>query len=59
VGRAYEQFRHGQTVVAARVVTRPPGTLKRRSAEYTTLRERVTARLGPLPRFSGADGRTP
>lgn len=44
-----EQFRSGQTVRAARVLARPPGPTRRRWAEYLLLRERVMARLGPLP----------
>jgi hypothetical protein len=52
-----EQFRHGQTVVAVRVVPRPPGPLKRRAAEYAVLRERVAARLGWW--VSSGSGRTP
>jgi len=43
------QFVDGQEVVAARPVTRPPGPLRRRAREYRLLRERVAARLGPLP----------
>ena len=43
-----EQFRHGQTVTAARVLVRPPGPL-RRWEEYLLLRGRVIGRLGPLP----------
>jgi hypothetical protein len=43
------QFVDGQEVVAARPVTRPPGPLRRRAEEYRLLRERVAARLGPLP----------
>jgi hypothetical protein len=44
-----EQFRQGQAVTGARVVERPPGPLPRRWEEYQLLRERVAARLGPLP----------
>lgn len=44
-----EQFRHGQTVAAARVVERPPGPLPRRWEEYLLLRERVAKHLGLLP----------
>ncbi|MCP3767218.1 MULTISPECIES: YunG family protein [unclassified Streptomyces] len=44
-----EQFRRGQTVVAARVVERPPGPLPRRRKEYLLLRERVAEHLGRLP----------
>ncbi|MFC8374217.1 hypothetical protein [Streptomyces sp. NPDC057238] len=44
-----EQFQRGQTVTAARVVTRPPGPLPRRWEEYLLLRERVIKCLGPLP----------
>ncbi|MFC7217224.1 hypothetical protein ACFQLX_03410 [Streptomyces polyrhachis] len=44
-----EQFRRGQTVTAARVVTRPPGRLPRRWDEYQLLRHRVAEHLGPLP----------
>ena len=43
------QFVDGQEVVAARPVTRPPGEPGRRREEYRLLRERVAARLGPLP----------
>jgi hypothetical protein len=45
----FEQFRQGQVVTGARVVERPPGPLPRRREEYALLRERVAARLGPLP----------
>jgi len=44
-----EQFQHGQTVTAARVVERPAGPLPRRWEEYLLLRERVIKHLGPLP----------
>jgi hypothetical protein len=44
-----EQFRRGQTVGAPRAVERPPGPLPRRWPEYLLLRDRVAARLGPLP----------
>ncbi|HWG98516.1 MAG TPA: hypothetical protein VNV66_04140 [Pilimelia sp.] len=44
-----DQFRNGQVVVGARVVARPAGRPKRRYREYLLLRERVAARLGPLP----------
>lgn len=44
-----EQFQHGQTVTASRVVERPPGPLPRRWEEYLLLRERVIKHLGPLP----------
>ncbi|MFI1969096.1 hypothetical protein BLA24_26280 [Streptomyces cinnamoneus] len=44
-----EQFRRGQRVTGARVVKRPAGPLPRRHEEYVLLRERVAARLGPLP----------
>ncbi|WP_455569109.1 YunG family protein [Streptomyces echinatus] len=45
----HEQFLHGQTVSAARVVQRPPGPLTRRGEEYLLLRERVVKHLGHLP----------
>ncbi|MFD9908787.1 hypothetical protein [Streptomyces sp. NPDC059063] len=45
----HEQFTRGQTVIAPRVVRRPPGPLPRRQAEYELLRRRVAERLGPLP----------
>jgi hypothetical protein len=54
-----EQFRQGQSVVAARVVARPPGPPRRRGAEYALLRERVAARVGPLPEVGGAGGKAP
>jgi hypothetical protein len=44
-----EQFQHGQTVTAARVVERPPGPLPRRWDEYLLLRGRVLKHLGHLP----------
>ncbi|MFD7227127.1 hypothetical protein [Streptomyces sp. NPDC059881] len=44
-----EQFQHGQTITAARSVTRPPGPLPRRREEYLLLRERVAKHLGHLP----------
>jgi hypothetical protein len=44
-----EQFRDGQLLTPDRVVERPPGKLKYRWEEYLLLRERVAARLGPLP----------
>jgi hypothetical protein len=44
-----EQFQHGQTVTAARVVERPPGQLPRRWDEYLLLRGRVLKHLGHLP----------
>ncbi|MEW2130436.1 hypothetical protein [Streptomyces sp. NPDC005435] len=44
-----EQFRRGQTITTLRAVERPPGPAPRRWAEYLLLRERVAARLGPLP----------
>jgi hypothetical protein len=44
-----EQFRDGQTIGAPRLIHRPPGPLPRRGAEYALLRDRVAARLGPLP----------
>jgi hypothetical protein len=44
-----DQFQLGQTVIAARVVQRPPGPLSRRWSEYLLLRERVIGRLGHLP----------
>jgi hypothetical protein len=44
-----EQFRRGQVVTGARVVRRPAGRPARRYAEYRRLRDRVAARLGPLP----------
>ncbi|MET8812513.1 hypothetical protein ABZW47_10950 [Streptomyces sp. NPDC004549] len=44
-----EQFQRGQTITTLRVVQRPPGPTLRRGAEYLLLRERVAARLGPLP----------
>lgn len=44
-----EQFRRGQRVTAARVVSRPPGPLPRRWEDYLLLRERVSRHLGPLP----------
>ncbi|WP_354644388.1 YunG family protein [Kitasatospora camelliae] len=43
-----EQFLRGETLSAIRRVVRPPG-LRRRVEEYLLLRERVAARLGPLP----------
>lgn len=43
------QFVDGQEVVGARPVARPPGTPPRRAGEYFLLRDRVAARLGPLP----------
>lgn len=45
----YEQFQRGQVVTGARVIRRPTGPLPRRAAEYALLRDRVAARLGPLP----------
>lgn len=48
-----EQFRRGQRVGNARAVTRPPGPLPRRWAEYLLLRERVAAHLGALPGPAG------
>ncbi|MEV0299536.1 YunG family protein [Streptomyces prasinus] len=47
-GLTREQFRRGQTVVAARVVERPPGPLPRRREEHLLPRERVAGRLGRL-----------
>jgi hypothetical protein len=44
-----EQFRDGQAVSEVRAITRPVGPLPHRWAEYLLLRERVSARLGPLP----------
>ncbi|GLY14974.1 hypothetical protein Kisp01_19890 [Kineosporia sp. NBRC 101677] len=44
-----EQFREGQVVSAARVVTRPAGPLPRRGPEYLLLRQRVAERIGGLP----------
>ncbi|UGQ13264.1 hypothetical protein LO772_06505 [Yinghuangia sp. ASG 101] len=44
-----EQFGHGETVDAARVVARPSGPRMRRREEYERLRARVAAHLGPLP----------
>ncbi|MGH3742542.1 MAG: YunG family protein [Micromonosporaceae bacterium] len=44
-----EQFRDRQVITSVRVVARPLGRLPRRHREYELLRERVTARLGPLP----------
>ncbi|MGW8066663.1 YunG family protein [Streptomyces ziwulingensis] len=41
-----EQFQNGQSVSAARAVTRPPGRLPRRWEEYLLLRERVIEHLG-------------
>jgi hypothetical protein len=43
------QFVDGQEVVAARPVARPASPPQRRLKEYRLLRERVAARLGPLP----------
>ncbi|WP_435859286.1 YunG family protein [Streptomyces neyagawaensis] len=54
-----EQFQRGQTVTAARAVTRPPGPLPRRWEEYLLLRERVAKRLGPLPEPLSGDGGHP
>jgi len=47
------QFRLGQVVTAPRVHQRPHGPTRRRHAEYELLRARVSARLGPLPRWLG------
>ncbi|MGW4195519.1 YunG family protein [Streptomyces sp. NPDC005004] len=44
-----EQFQRGQSITTLRAVQRPPGPTLRRRAEYLLLRERVAARLGPLP----------
>jgi hypothetical protein len=44
-----EQFLRGQRVTGARAVTRPPGPLPHRWAEYLLLRDRVARHLGPLP----------
>ncbi|MDK1476630.1 hypothetical protein QNO07_25040 [Streptomyces sp. 549] len=44
-----EQFRLGESVVAARVVTRPPGPLAHRWQDYLRFRGRVAARLENLP----------
>ncbi|WP_018385689.1 YunG family protein [Wenjunlia vitaminophila] len=49
-----EQFVHDEVVSGARVVHRPPGPLPHRWAEYLLLRERLTARLGPLPAPAGS-----
>lgn len=52
----YEQFQQGQVVTAARVVKRPPRPLPRRWEEYELLRDRVAARLGPLPAPANSAG---
>nr|WP_211840606.1 hypothetical protein [Saccharopolyspora hirsuta] len=49
-----EQFQRGQTITAARALTRPPGRL-RRWEEYLLLRERVIQRLGHLPEPAGGE----
>ncbi|EFE65979.1 conserved hypothetical protein [Streptomyces viridosporus ATCC 14672] len=54
-----EQFQDGQSVTAARVVTRPPGPPPRRREEYLLLRERVIEHLGHLPTAPGPAVFTP
>ncbi|GAB3168670.1 hypothetical protein GCM10027162_06360 [Streptomyces incanus] len=54
-----EQFQRGQTVVAARVVERPPGRLPRRWEGRLLPRERVTEHLGRLPEPLRAGRRRP
>ncbi|MCO5972339.1 YunG family protein [Actinoallomurus soli] len=44
-----DQFRDGQVITEIRVVERPRPQPRRRSHEYELLRDRVAARLGPLP----------
>jgi hypothetical protein len=54
-----EQFRHGETITAIRVVPRPTGPTRYRWDEYLLLRRRVEQRLGELPAPGGATNGPP
>jgi hypothetical protein len=53
-----EQFRSGQVVTPGRVVTRPPGPMRRRQSEYELLRQRVMANLPTSTTPDGAGSLT-